>query len=198
VSGHLLLLVLAVPAGIVALFAIVFLKGAVERRRGRHGHDFGPTGFSRILRLLVTGRAGSAARRPPILTVAAVLVDGRGHTLLVRKRGSGVFIQPGGKREPGEAPEATLARELAEELGVAMVPGSARLLGEFEAEAVNEPGRRVRALAFQCAFEGEPRAQAEIEEVRWVPLEGPPGVPVAPLSARHILPAYRRAIGEGP
>ncbi|GIX38374.1 MAG: DNA mismatch repair protein MutT [Silanimonas sp.] len=136
--------------------------------------------------------------RPPILTVAAVLVDGRGHTLLVRKRGSGVFIQPGGKREPGEAPEATLARELAEELGLVMVPGSARLLGEFEAEAVNEPGRRVRALAFHCAFEGEPRAQAEIEEWRWVPLQGPPGVPVAPLSARHILPAYRRAIGEGP
>ena len=39
-----------------------------------------------------------------IHTVAAVIRDAQGRVLLVRKRGTPTFIQPGGKREPGEAP----------------------------------------------------------------------------------------------
>ena len=53
-----------------------------------------------------------------IRTVAAGIVDGQGRVLLVRKHGSSTFIQPGGKREPGEDALATLARELDEELGI--------------------------------------------------------------------------------
>lgn len=124
-----------------------------------------------------------------VRTVAAVIVDARGRVLLARKRGSTFFIQPGGKREPGEDALRTLARELHEELGVAMRPGSAGRLGEFEHDAVNEPGRRVRAEVFRVEIEGEPRACAEIEELAWVLPGGPYAVPVAPLSACHILPA---------
>lgn len=123
-----------------------------------------------------------------IFTVAAIIRDTRGHVLLVRKRGSGVFIQPGGKREPGEASLATLARELEEELGVTARPASAVRLGEFEACAVNEPGRRVRAEVFAIEVDGTPTPQAEIEALAWVPPHGPFPVPVAPLSAEHILP----------
>lgn len=125
---------------------------------------------------------------PPILTVAAVIRDAHGQVLLVRKRGSAVFIQPGGKREAGEASLVTLARELREELGVAADPGSAVRLGEFEACAVNEPGRRVRAEVFAVRIAGTPTPQAEIEAMAWVPPRGPFPVPVAPLSAEHILP----------
>lgn len=128
--------------------------------------------------------------------VAAVIVDDEGRVLLVRKHGSGTFIQPGGKREPGEDALTTLARELREELGVTLVEGSARRLGEFEAEAVNEPGRRVRAEAFAVDINGSPAARAEIAELRWIDvdaaIEGTDGaVRVAPLSARHLLPAWR-------
>ena len=63
----------------------------------------------------------------PIRIVAAVIRDELGRVLLVRKRGAAVFQQPGGKRDPGDADDvATLARELREELGVAVVDGSAR------------------------------------------------------------------------
>ena len=125
----------------------------------------------------------------PIRIVAAVIADGSGHVLLVRKHGSSTFIQPGGKREPGEDALATLARELDEELGVRLLAASARRLGEFEDAAVNEPGRRVRAEVFVVDVQGEPQARAEIAELAWVAPRPPFPVTVAPLSAGHILPA---------
>src|SRR6478609_7813601 len=47
---------------------------------------------------------------------AAVILDGDGRLLLVRKAGTTAFMQPGGKPEPGESASETLSRELAEEL----------------------------------------------------------------------------------
>lgn len=124
----------------------------------------------------------------PIRIVAALIDDGAGRALLVRKHGSSTFIQPGGKREPGEDALATLARELREELDVGIVPGSARRLGEFEHDAVNEAGRRVRAEVFAVRIDRAPRVQAEIAELAWLAAAPPWPVPVAPLSAVHILP----------
>ncbi|MCW4455905.1 NUDIX domain-containing protein [Flavobacterium sp. MXW15] len=131
---------------------------------------------------------------PAIRIVVAVILDAAGRVLVVRKHGSDTFIQPGGKREPGEDTLATLARELHEELGVAVVAGSARPLGRFQAEAVNEPGRQVQGEAFLVEIEGVPATQAEIAELAWIPLQPPHGVALAPLSAGHILPAARAVL----
>ena len=129
------------------------------------------------------------AALPPVRIVVALIRDGAGRVLLVRKHGSTHFIQPGGKPEPGEAPLDTLRRELAEELGVRLCEAS--LLGAFEDDAVNEPGRRVQAQAWAATVEGEPAAQAEIAELRWIDPHPPHPVPVAPLSAKHLLPLCR-------
>jgi len=124
-----------------------------------------------------------------IRIVAAVILDDRGRALLVRKHGARRFIQPGGKPEPGEAPLQALARELHEELGVQLCTGAAIALGTFEDWAVNEPGHRVQAQAWWVQVDGTPQACAEIAELAWVPLQPPHGLPLAPLSEHHILPA---------
>ena len=57
-----------------------------------------------------------------LLVVAAALVDADGRVLLSQRPAgkalAGLWEFPGGKVEPGESPEASLIRELREELGI--------------------------------------------------------------------------------
>ena len=57
-----------------------------------------------------------------LLVVAVALIDPDGRVLVSErpagKQLAGLWEFPGGKVEPGERPEATLIRELAEELGI--------------------------------------------------------------------------------
>ena len=74
-----------------------------------------------------------------IQIVAALICDDSGRVLLVRKRGTSAFMQPGGKRDAGEDDVTALSREIADELGCGVVPNSIRPLGEFNSLAANEP-----------------------------------------------------------
>ena len=133
----------------------------------------------------------------PIRIVTAVILDPQQRVLVVRKHGSDTFIQPGGKREPGEDALQTLTRELHEELGVHVDRSNALALGTFEDAAVNEPGRRVQGESFLVHISGIPQVQAEIAELTWIPLLPPHGVKLAPLSAGHVLPAASAALLRG-
>jgi len=90
-----------------------------------------------------------------IKVVAALIRDGAGRVLLVRKRGTSAFMQPGGKHDPGEDDIAALSREIAEELGCRVVRDSIRPLGAFDAPAANEPGWRVQASLYGIEVIGD-------------------------------------------
>jgi 8-oxo-dGTP diphosphatase len=130
-----------------------------------------------------------------IEVVAALILNAEGHMLLVRKQGTEAFMQPGGKREPGEDDLAALSRELMEEIGCRMVPGSADLLGLFEAPAAHEPGWIVRAAIYSVSVEGDVACQAEIAEMIWVDPSAPGDNPLAALTRDAVL---RLAIGRDP
>jgi 8-oxo-dGTP diphosphatase len=123
-----------------------------------------------------------------IKIVAALISDEAGRVLLVRKRGTRTFMQPGGKRDSGEDDIAALSREIAEELGCGIVPASIRPLGEFSAVAANEPGFFVQASLYRIDVTGEITPNQEIDEAIWIDPAAPPDVDLAPLTRDHVLP----------
>ncbi|MFJ2463364.1 NUDIX domain-containing protein [Pseudomonas sp. NPDC087615] len=132
---------------------------------------------------------------PRIIRIAAALLLGAdGRTLLVRKRGTTAFMQPGGKIEPHERPLHALARELEEELGLRIDPAQATFLGQFCAPAANEPGFVVQAEIFQLTIDTEVTPAAEIEEVVWIDPATDGDAELAPLTRDLILPFYRASL----
>jgi len=136
--------------------------------------------------------------RGMIKVVAALICDDAGRVLLVRKRGTAAFMQPGGKRDPGEDDIAALSREIAEELGCGVVPASIRPLGEFDAIAANEPGFRVQACLYRIEVTGDITPSREIDETIWIDPSAPPDIQLAPLTRDHVLPlaSARRVAGN--
>ena len=124
---------------------------------------------------------------PVIRIAAAVIVDGEGRILLVRKHGTTAFMQPGGKLEPGEAPDVALARELHEELGVTVDPAAFDHWGRFSADAANEPDHTVDCDIYALTLAEQPVAAAEIAELRWVALDDAE-LEIAPLAREVVLP----------
>ncbi|MGB8975646.1 MAG: NUDIX domain-containing protein [Pseudomonas capeferrum] len=129
-----------------------------------------------------------------IRIAAALLIDPQGRTLLVRKRGTQAFMQPGGKIDAGETPVAALVRELHEELGLRIDPAQAIPLGRFSAPAANEPGHEVQAELFRVDSAEAVVPAAEIEEVVWLAADQAPTLELAPLTRDLILPLYRKAV----
>ena len=123
-----------------------------------------------------------------IKIVAAIVLNELGETLLVRKRGTAAFMQPGGKMGEGEGALDALSREVSEELNCSIVRPTARDVGTFFAPAANEPGYTVEAQLFVVSLVGEPSAGAEIEEIVWVrPMEAV-SLTLAPLTHDFVLP----------
>jgi len=129
--------------------------------------------------------------------VAALIRDEVGRVLLVRKRGTTAFMQPGGKRDRGEDDVAALAREIDEELGCRLVRDSIRPLGEFDAISANEPGWRVRASLYEIEVTGDIVPKAEIDAMVWVDPAAPADIPLAPLTRDHVLPLASRMPATG-
>ena len=110
----------------------------------------------------------------PVLVVAAAVVDDLDDSrlLLAARRArpaslAGRWEFPGGKVEPGEAPEEALHRELREELGVQVALGVELLGPDDGAWRLSE--QYVMRLWFAEVLEGEPVPLVEHDELRWLP-----------------------------
>jgi uncharacterized protein (TIGR00730 family) len=125
---------------------------------------------------------------PTIRIVAALIQDEANRVLLVRKRGTRAFMQPGGKLLPSEPPLAALDREVREELGCAVRPGSQLFLGTYTAEAANERGCVVEAALYRVELLGSVNAGAEIEEAIWIDAGRPCQLELAPLTREAVWP----------
>jgi 8-oxo-dGTP diphosphatase len=99
--------------------------------------------------------------------VAGVVRDARGRVLLARRTEgrdlSGLWEFPGGKVELGETPEAALARELHEELGIEARAGAAviRVPQRY-------PHKRLVLDVREVAFRGTPKG-LDGQALAWVP-----------------------------
>ena len=121
-------------------------------------------GFLQLARKRVAGPDGEEFDRHVVHHPGAVVVvpiDDGGHVLMVRQYrvavGTSLLEVPAGKRDvDGEAPEATAARELEEELG--RVPGRLRKLCEF----YNSPGFTDEYTYLFVATELEHRERAAV------------------------------------
>lgn len=92
--------------------------------------------------------------------------------LMTLSKGKDAWYIPGGKREQGESDFDALAREVKEELGVEVLPGSAELYGVFEAQAHGKPeGTFVRMTCYRAKFTGILTPSSEIERIDWFRFE---------------------------
>jgi 8-oxo-dGTP pyrophosphatase MutT (NUDIX family) len=101
-----------------------------------------------------------------VIRAAGGIVTRDGGVLRVHRPKYDDWTFPKGKLEPGESWEDAALREVAEETGLVCELGEE--VGRTNYEVRGEP-KEVRYFGMSAA--GEPYAQNEVDEVRWVPLD---------------------------
>ncbi len=114
-------------------------------------------------------REAFADEIPVVLVAAVALVDADGRVLLARrpegKRMAGLWEFPGGKLRGGETPEAALARELREELGIDVAESC---LAPLTFASHRYPDCHLLMPLYVCRiWQGEARP-LEGQEIAWV------------------------------
>lgn len=117
------------------------------------------------------------------IRVVACVVTRGDRVLLCRrpahKRHGGLWEFPGGKCEPGESDAIAAARELREELGVAVTTVGA------EAFAIADPGSPFLIAFVPVEIAGEPVCH-EHEALAWVTWVEAAGMALAPSDRRYV------------
>ena len=127
------------------------------------------------------------------LVVAGLIVGADGRILITQRRADQALpLQwefPGGKVEPGESPVAALARELAEEIGVAVEVGRI-----WDVLFHAYPTFDLVMLVYACrVVSGVPRA-VEVADLVWATPDELPRWDILPADR----PLVERLVAEGP
>ncbi len=136
---------------------------------------------------------------PTILPVAAgVLIDGDGCILLQKRpedrTHGGLWEFPGGKIEHGESASAALARELAEELGVAIDTDNIAEIGFADAPLAK---RNLLLLLYACPrWTGTPEAKEEGAVIAWFAPDALATLDMPPAD-RRLCAALTRFLAAG-
>lgn len=104
--------------------------------------------------------AESANRFP--VSIKAVLFTAAGEVVLL-KNDRDEWELPGGRLDPGETPEQCLAREIAEELGIAACVEA--ILDSYVFEVI--PGRHVFIVTYACTVVGDFSPKVSHEHLQW-------------------------------
>lgn len=147
--------------------------------------------FTRERELLASGVAAELPKGGVLLVAAAALIDSQGRVLLARrpegKKMAGLWEFPGGKLEPGETPEAALARELREELGLETNPKD---FAPFVFASHAYDSFHLLMPVFLCRrWKGEPQAK-EGQALAWVAPDRLVEYPMPPAD-RPLIPMLR-------
>lgn len=122
---------------------------------------------------------------------AVAIFNQRGELLTVRKQGTDKFQLPGGKPDADETAEQAALREVSEEVGLELSADQLSHLGHWLGEAANRDADLVSAEVYLAAGQHQATAQAEIAELRWIPLSSPASTDLAPLIVLFLLPLLR-------
>lgn len=121
---------------------------------------------------------------------AALVEDGAGKLLLVRKAGTSHFTQPGNEIGADDSVLGTILRELNEELGLSLPNLGLPYLGQHVAPAADKPDQMVVAELFHVRLRHMPETGPTIEEAVWVEQEEAIVLPLSPLTRDCILPLF--------
>jgi len=120
-----------------------------------------------------------------LTVVAAVIHDPEGRVLLTRRPDDrhmgGLWEFPGGKVDAGESPAEALARELVEELDLAVEVGTPITFAVHD-----EPGLRILLLFYAATIlSGTPRS-LDGQELAWVEVGELANYPTPPADAQLV------------
>jgi 8-oxo-dGTP diphosphatase len=122
-----------------------------------------------------------------ILKVGLAVTDAH-RLLVVKKKGSSIYILPGGKPELGEDDFKTLAREIEEELGCELNRDTIVFLGCFSDEAADIANMTVTVKLYAAELIGDPAPRSEIEALKWFCPSAESTDILAPSLQHQIIP----------
>jgi len=114
-----------------------------------------------------------------------------GKLLINRKKGTNLFLLPGGKPKKGESVINCLIREIKEEHKVRLIKEGISLIGEYEDIAANEPNTLISIRVYGGDIKDEPVPSSEIEEQRWFGIKDNTKI-LSPVLKNYILPELIR------